>query len=142
MKTVINKVVTSEGDIEIVEKFIPPPEHIAGTTAIKDVRIKNLKNDCFVRVKILVSDSDIDKNIKLNYDTTGNWKEYDGYWYYTLPLKTGETTVPVLNSVTFIETLNEGINKNTEFEIICYAESVQSETFDKGENNYLSAFCK
>ena len=139
-ETIVNRINTSESDIEIVEKYIPEHEQKAGTSVTKEVRIRNLKDECFVRMKILVSDSDIAEKISLKFDDTGSWEERDGFWYYRYPLKTGDVTVPLLHEVTYSEDVADKNGGHKGFEIICYGESVQKDDSDKGEDAFYRAF--
>lgn len=62
-----------------------------------DVNVKNTGNiDAFIRVKLVTyrtngKDQHIGGTAELPFFTLGdNWVEYDGYYYYTLPVKAGD----------------------------------------------------
>ena len=113
--------VITTGGVEIAvqewadEEKTKPFENLTGvmpnTTVTKIAEIKNTgASDAWVRVKV-------EKNIKLQGEgtpdtglveltlNTTDWTEKDGYYYYSKPLKPGETTAPILSSVTFEPTM-------------------------------------
>ena len=83
-----------------------------GVTVTKIAEIKNTgASEAWVRVLItkdiqLAGDGEVDPDlIKLGLNTT-DWKlGTDGYYYYNKALKPGETTAPILSSVTFEPTM-------------------------------------
>lgn len=134
----INKVNIGSSEIEITENFPkPPPVLQAGETYTKEVSVKNLKAESWIRMRVEVNNSEIEKLLTINF-TDLNWvKESDGYYYYTIPVKTGETTKPILNSITVHNNIPSG-----SLNIICYAESVQAEGNKIGSKPYVKAFEK
>ena len=135
---VVNSATAGKSDITIEEDFVKPPRDPSpGTTIKKNVSAITNGSDSYIRMMVLVNDSDIEDCITLNYSNSSNWiKEADGYWYYKVPVKKGHRTDKLLESVTFNKRLPEGKN----LEIICFGESVQSEGFETGYKSYLKAF--
>ena len=88
---------------DIPEKFTPPDDIKPGDVITKDVKIRNTgKDDCYVRVRSLFSDSDMEKYCTVNYNTTDfTYNKNDGYYYYKKVLKKGETTPSLFTTVIF-----------------------------------------
>lgn len=108
---------------EIVEDYNPPAELKPGITFKKKVSIKNTgPNDCYVRVLVTFSSSEIGDKCTLDYDKT-NWtyNESDGYWYYNNILKSGKTTVPLFNDVSVSKDLTS--DEIQDFDINVYHET-------------------
>ena len=83
-----------------------------GVTVTKIAEIKNTgASEAWVRVLItkdiqLAGDGEVDPDlIKLGLNTTDWTLGTDGYYYYNKALKPGETTAPILSSVTFEPTM-------------------------------------
>ena len=83
-----------------------------GMTVTKIAEIKNTgASEAWVRVLItkdiqLAGDGEVDPDlIKLGLNTTDWTLGTDGYYYYNKALKPGETTAPILSSVTFEPTM-------------------------------------
>ncbi len=96
----------------------------------KDVKIRNTgKDDCYVRVLSLFSDSDMEKYCTVNYNTTDfTYNKNDGYYYYKKVLKKGETTPSLFTTVTISKNIPQ--DEIRKFDIIVYQESYQSYGFD------------
>ena len=112
---------------KITENFDPPPDINPGISFKKQVAVKNIgDSDCYVRVKILFSDSRMEQYCTVDYDITGSWvySASDGYWYYLQPIASGESTVPVCDKVT----INASAPSSAldAFDIIAYQESCQA----------------
>lgn len=92
--------------------------------------INNGDSTVFVRAKVIVasapgvSDPVSESDMTINYNDTedaqdGKWeKKSDGWYYYTRPLETGESTVPLFNGISEIT-----VEANS-FDVIVYQESV------------------
>lgn len=133
----VNTVTTGQSDITIVEKFPEPPENpLPGTEVTKEVSVRNNQSESWIRMMVKVNDSRIREKISLDFNTADWTQEDDSYWYYKEPVKTGETTEPLLRSVTF----EEYLDKEENLEIICYGESVNVRESDQGETAYIEAF--
>ena len=116
-----HNVITSGGvDIELKEwadeAKQTPFEDVAGimpgVTVTKIAEIKNTgASEAWVRVLItkdiqLAGDGEVDPGlIKLGLNTKDWTLGTDGYYYYNKALKPGETTAPILSSVTFEPTM-------------------------------------
>ena len=128
---IVNVADSGDSYIEVIEEFEPPKTDtiLASTDIKKVVQIKNVKDESYVRCLIEFSDSRYEDKTVIDYDDK-NWEKLGRYWYYKKPLKTGELTTPIMTNVHFTQ------NVPSDFDIIVYAESVQSE----GYNDYVSAF--
>lgn len=126
-----NEITLGGNNIKIVEDFEPPKEMKPGESFKKVVQINNLgPSDCYTRVKVLFTDSDIGQYCTLDLpDDDTNWikNESDGYWYYKSILKNKETTLPLFNKVSISSEASSDQMKDVD--IIVYAESVQSDGF-------------
>lgn len=118
---------------EIVEDYVPPVELKPGITFKKKVSIKNTgPNDCYVRVLVTFSSSEIGDKCTLDYDRT-NWtyNESDGYWYYNEVLKSGEETSPLFNNVSVSSKAED--SDMQDFDISIYHET-SNKRFDNQQN--------
>lgn len=91
--------------------------------------------DCYVRLALGYSNSDIGKAVILENLDTVNWIYRDGYYYYRHILKEGESTLPLftgfsIDSSRLDDTYLEWI---MDFKIQVYEESVQSAGFSDYE---------
>ena len=133
----LNTVTTGESDITIIERFPEPPDNpVPGTEVTKEVSIKNNKSESWIRMLVKINDSKIEEKITLNFNRTDWVQGEDSYWYYKKPVKTGETTEPLLESVTF----NEYLEADEHLEIICYGESVNVRDSDTENTSSSDAF--
>lgn len=110
-------------ETKIEEDYTPPQELKPGITFPKKVTVKNTgPNDCYVRVLVTFSNSQMADVCSIDYNKT-DWKkdEQDGYWYYNSLLKSGETTKPLFTTVT----ISSDVEKNNlqDFDINVYHES-------------------
>ena len=108
---------------KIVEDFNPPSELKPGISFKKKVAVKNLgPNDCYVRVLVGFSDSEMENLCSVDYnDKDWTYNYDDGYWYYNSSIKKGETTSNLFNKVTISDSCNENDLKN--FDITIYHET-------------------
>ena len=75
-----------------IQAWLPVKNIIGGVLITKDIQ--------------LAGDGEVDPNlIKLGLNTTAWTLGTDGYYYYNKALKPGETTAPILSSVTFEPTM-------------------------------------
>ena len=102
-----------------------------GMTVTKIAEIRNTgASEAWVRVKV-------EKNFKLQGEgtpdtslveltlNTTDWKEKDGYYYYTKALKPGEVTAPIFTAVTFKPDMgNEYQNATATVDV--FAQAVQT----------------
>lgn len=145
-----NMVSVGENTTEIVEHF-PEPEPIPveeNPEYHKEVRVMNAaegKNgsqvDCYVRLSVGCSHSDIGKAVVFKNLDTENWsRKDDGFYYFKKVLKEGESTTPLF---TGFRIDSEKVEKDylemiSEFELQIYEESVQADGFDNYEDAWAS----
>ena len=126
---------TLGGNTTTIEEECPEPDPVKpGDSFPKDVKIENKgPNDCYVRVKALCTNSDIQEYLSYDLDEE-NWAydSFTGYYYYKQVLKDGETSPSLFTTVTISKDIPEDIL--TDFDIIVYSESYQSEGFDNYED--------
>ena len=124
---IVNSVSVGNSSIKINEEFESPDSLSPGQVVPKKVRIKNTGiNPCRVRVMTAFSDSEAQKNIKIEYDTD-HWRlEDDGYWYYLSTLAPEEETTELFSEVAVLQSAD--VNKLKGFEIIVYGECVNEES--------------
>ena len=95
--------------------------------------------DCYVRVSVAYSNSDIGKAVTLKNLNTTDWiSDKDGYYYYRHILKEGQSTVPLFTGA-YIESSKvekEYLDKLDKFEIQIYEESTGTGDF----KDYQSAW--
>lgn len=112
-----------------VDTDIEEPD--GGDPINKTPKVKNEGDSTvFVRAKVIVASapggsdpvSESDMSIKYNGEQDnkqGRWqKNEDGWYYYSRPLETGESTVPLFNGIS-----NITVEANS-FDVIVYQESV------------------
>ena len=103
-----NQVKIGYEETEITEVF-PPSDPVPGSEDPefkKTVQIRATESgshsntDCYVRAKILFSNSDIGNAVSLNGMDPSAWTlSEDGYYYYNGILHEGESTTPIFTSV-------------------------------------------
>ncbi len=148
-----NAFTVGENTIDIAEDYQPPKELGMGENIFrKRIRVENTGSiPCFVRVFAGFSDSSIRDISEISpdgkvwypaedyrYNLPSGWEyieeddELPGpYYYYTRALGPGEKTSLLFDSV---KTVIEDPGQMKDYEIIVYAESVQ--TFDKDGNEF------
>lgn len=97
--------------------------------------------DCYVRMSVGYSHSDIAKGIILQNLDTKNWiYGEDGYYYYIKPLAEGEVTTPLFTGfiIDSEKVEQDYLALIPEFEIQIYEESVQAEGFADYEQAWSS----
>lgn len=135
--TADNTITVGAVNTEITENFPDPQLPGPGSWVTKTVSIENTgPNDCFVRVQILFSDSEMAKLCTVSYPDPDNWTYWDGWWYYGKVLKNGEVTSPVMDGLTISEEAADDDLKD--FDIYVRQESVQSEGYDDAETAFYS----
>lgn len=101
-------------------------EDIAITNYEKDIKIENLGNKAYVRVRLVPEWTNHNlpiSNIELNLSDNNDWIYSDGHYYFKYYLKEGEITSSLLDSVSFTK-----IDKNYEgasFKLNVIVEGVQ-----------------
>ena len=117
-------------EIEVREEVNMPDELKPGIEFTKKPSVYNSGTvPCYVRVFAEFSVSDVAPFTSLDFDTA-NWteKQPDGYYYYKSILAPGKSTTDLFTKVSIAA--DADINKMQDFDIIIYAESIQSEGFD------------
>ena len=98
-----------------------------------------ISTDCYVRVSVIYSNSDIGKAVILNNLDQTNWeKADDGFFYYRKILKEGQSTTALFDGATInaAQVEKEYLDNIKQFEIQVYEESVSAADFD----DYKSAW--
>lgn len=97
-----------------------------GMTVDKVVKVKNTgKNECYVRVLVLFSDSTAEEYARININNTDWQQNDDGYYYYNGVLASGQTTANLFSEVSIDQNADNEELKG--FEIFIYAESINKE---------------
>ena len=130
----VNDFIIGGNTIELIETFIPPEELTPGVSFTKDVSVYNTgESDCYVRIKAVFTDSDMEKYCSVNYNTNNFiYNADDGFWYYTDVLKSGTTSPSLFTTVSLDSDMSSGEIKD--FDILVYTESYQSKGFDDYES--------
>lgn len=140
--TVTNSLTVGNVETEIREDF-PDPDPLPGVPMTKEVRIENCgkKNDCYVRVKAVFSDSVMEALCEVDWNTRDfAYDESDGFWYYREILQVGEVTEPLMTAVTIKDGTDTAML--SPFQILVCQEACQSENPETGEDypDYASAW--
>ena len=125
--------------IEIIEDFIPPESIKAGIEFKKDIKVKNTgASNCYVRLKVVFSDSDMEKFCTFTDLNTSDWiyNSSDNYYYYKQPIKNNELTTSLFTTVAISDTLE--IYQAKPFDIFVYAESMQANPFENYEEAWAT----
>ena len=137
----INQGSIGHNDSHLEEAYPEPQPLIPGkgqyiektVTAVNDNTV-----DCYVRAKILYSDSDIGNALTLVQLDTENWTyismdddaNLGGYYYYHNSIKPGEKTTPLFAGVTISgEADYHYQTEEDDFEILVYEESIEKNTY-------------
>lgn len=143
---VINNTTTvGHNDTSIEENFPPvtPPVITNNPSVIKEVSVVNNGTgqalvDCYVRVALSYSNSDIGKAVVLDNLNRSDWIYENGFYYYNKILKKGEKTTPLFTGFHIESSKVEDKYKNliNDFEINVYEESVQAEGFTNARDAF------
>lgn len=135
-----NLIILGYNEVEINEIYNPliKIEIEPGKTArfTKQPWVTNTSNvECYVRVKTKVSDSRIEKDLRIDYDSSTDindnskkwyYNENDGYYYYKEVLEpNGGRTSDLFTYVEILDTVEQE-RLSDGFDIFVYAESVQT----------------
>ena len=136
--------VVENGETKLVEFTTEYPDGMPVMPATEASKIVSVENTgsapAWVRVRIEKTVEPADaavtgldtKYVGLNYDTA-NWLEgVDGFWYCQEPLKPGETTPNLFDTVTFSKDMGNDY-MNCKFNIIVSAQAVQADNNAIGE---------
>ena len=121
--SVLNRLSGGYNTAGIVESYAPPSSFAKGDEITKEVKVKNEGSvPCYVRVFAEVSDPEARDAMDIDYNTSDWIKKSDGYYYYSRVLNAGEESSPLFTTLTAKENVSD-------FEMICYSESVQAYGF-------------
>ena len=111
-----NEFVAGKYDIETIEAFVSPENWTPGTTTPKTVIATN-KGNTMAAVRVKLTPSWVDANgdplpltdgndelaaiINFASDVNTKWVYENGYYYYVYPVKEGQSTSTLIESVTF-----------------------------------------
>lgn len=133
-----NSLSIGSNTISILQTYNPPETITPGISYKKDVQVRNDGlSDCYVRLKILFTDSDMEKFCTLENLNTIDWlyNEADNWYYYTTKLSKDELTASIFTDVSISNDIETYQIKD--FEIITYAESIQANTFNDYEDAWM-----
>ena len=153
----INKLYVANNRITVTEEFpTPTPVTEGDNMIVKDVKIENTGNvPCFVRVFLDFDDDAVRASSLLspdgtNFYSTADFRTHlpsgwiyggDNYYYYQHPVEPGQLTPSLLKKVKTTFADNDDVK---EFDIIVYAESIQTRRRDgsaiTGSNAYRTAW--
>lgn len=157
-----NTIYIGNNTIEVDEEYEPLKEITVGENSFKKkIQIKNTGNvDCYVRVFCEFSDPVMRSLSEIQIPDTDNWVSAEsyvlnlpegwvyisdglmsGYYYYTKPVAPGLSTTALIDQIRIPITEESGdLDKVTDFEIIVYAESVQTKNSEGQVIEYNSAW--
>ena len=125
--TAVNEITIGSVTTSITENFPSPGAPKSGGVYEKNVSIKNTgPDDCYVRVQVTVSDSDMESLCEFDYNSS-EWEFKDGWWYYKSVLKNGQVTESLFTKVGIAASADEDMLHA--FEIYVRQESRQSEGY-------------
>lgn len=115
---------------EIVEIF----NKINNREYEKRPRVTNTgMSDCYIRMRYEVTpENEMKDRLVLEGLAGANWVKEGEWYYYTKPVKPGESTTELFNKVTV--DYNETDKPWVDFDIILYQEAVQAEVFVDGQS--------
>ena len=138
---IVNSMVIGENEIIPEEAFETP---VRGKKTVKEPKVKNTGTvDCYVRAKVLVSDSRAldyftyydDENFGFH---TEDWiTEEDGWIYYKNILKPGESSSPIFTHILLSNNIPDHL---LGFSIDIVFESVQTEHFLNSKDAFLATY--
>lgn len=138
-KKLVNTVTIGKNVIVIDEAFEKP---VKEKKTVKEPCIKNTGTvDCFVRAKVVVTDSRSEEYLNYYYGEQEGWNEKewtvyeDGWIYYKDILKVGECTRPIFSHVKISADLPDAF---ADFSVDVLAESVQAEHFTDAKEAFMA----
>lgn len=121
--SVTNRLSCGYNTAEIVENYVPLSSFAKGEEVTKEVKVRNEGSvPCYVRVFAEISRPEAREAIDVDFSTSDWSKMSDGYYYYSRVLNAGEESSPLFTTLTAKENVSD-------FEMICYSESVQAYGF-------------
>lgn len=133
----VNEFTMGGNRIELIEQFIPPEKLVPGVEFQKDVAVKNVgPNACFVRIKAVFTDSDMEEYCEVNFNTRNyDHNAEDGYYYYKKILRTDETAPSLFTTVKLSDEIPA--DEIRDFDILVYTESYQAAGFEDYEDAWV-----
>lgn len=117
----VNQFRASSVDIGIEETFEPPGELRPGTVIKKSPKVRSRSDtDCYVRMSARFTDSRAESACEPLGIREGWQQKEDGYYYWTAPLRPGEATGALFDSVR----VRPDAPSIPPFDILVYAEAV------------------
>ena len=121
--SVTNRLSCGYNSAGITENYEAPETIAKGESCTKEVSVRNEGSvPCYVRVFAEVSNPKTRAVLDVDYNTSCWSKKSDGYYYYSRVLSAGEESEPLFTTLIAKENV-------TDFEMICYSESVQAYGF-------------
>ena len=121
--SVTNRLSCGYNTAEIVENYVPLSSFAKGEEVTKEVKVRNEGSvPCYVRVFAEISRPEAREAIDVDFSTSDWSKMSDGYYYYSRVMNAGEESSSLFTTLTAKENVSD-------FEMICYSESVQAYGF-------------
>ena len=121
--SVTNRLSCGYNTAEIVENYVPLSSFAKGEEVTKEVKVRNEGSvPCYVRVFAEISRPEAREAIDVDFSTSDWSKMSEGYYYYSRVLNAGEESSSLFTTLTAKENVSD-------FEMICYSESVQAYGF-------------
>ena len=128
--SVTNRLSCGYNTAEIVENYVPLSSFAKGEEVTKEVKVRNEGSvPCYVRVFAEISRPEAREAIDVDFSTSDWSKMSDGYYYYSRVLNAGEESSSLFTTLTAKENVSD-------FEMICYSESVQSYGFAGAKESF------
>lgn len=140
-----NTIGVGHNTTDITENFPTPPDKPIDQNPEYEKKIWVANNpvhasgynvDCYVRVSLSYSNSDIGDAVTLKGLDKTNWVYEDGYYYYKKILKEGERTTPLITGFSIDSSKVSNADVIKDFSIDVYEESVQAGNY----TDYRSAW--
>jgi len=116
---------------------VPTSGFLPGATVAMNPSVSNVKNvPCYVRVKAVISNSNVKDCLDINFDTASwTYNISDGYYYYNSAINPQGMTTPLFTHITVkgeaeMTEIQKELFNDFDEDMIIYAESVQAESFD------------
>ena len=137
--TKVNTFGIGENVSQITEEFEQPTyeQMVPGGKVTKDVRVTNTGMPSYTRVYVAITSSEFEETFSIDWNTEDWTKGSDGYWYYNKVVGKGETTEPLMTTVTFNDKIKDFQTKNYEC-IAVYEETVQAQGFSSAQEAFAA----
>ena len=139
--TKVNTFGIGENVSQITEDFEQPTaeQMVPGGKVTKDVRVTNTGMPSYTRVYVAITSSEFEETFSIDWNTEDWTKGSDGYWYYNKVVGKGETTEPLMTTVTFNDKITafkeQAINSEG---IAVYEETVQAQGFNSAQEAFAA----